>query len=91
MTKQYIDPSESIAKQERAIIEAKRRLNGRGIYYPVCDGNLSPDENYQRIMQYSRIEAEEIVKILREPAGGARPLEIDNVKPKKMGWDGYSD
>lgn len=91
MTKTYIDHAETIAKQDRAVAEAKRRLNARGIYYPICDGSLSPDENYQRIMQYSRIEAEEIVKILREPAGGVRPLELDNVKPKKMGWDGYSD
>ena len=90
MTKQYIDHAQILAKQQRAIEQAKERLKARGIYYPICDSNLSYDENYERLMKYSALEAEEIVKILREPSG-PRPLEIDNVKPKKMGWDGYSD
>ena len=91
MTKSYIDPTNSLAKQEAAAIAAKERLNARGIYYPICDSSLSPDENYQRLIDYSELEAREIVKILREPSGGPRPLEIDNVKPKPKGWEGYSD
>jgi hypothetical protein len=41
-------------------------------------------------MEYSEIEAREIVRMLREPSG-PRPLVIDNVKPKSKGWDGYND
>lgn len=90
MTKTYIDPTQALANQERAAKEARERLNARGIYYPICDSSLSPDENYQRLINYSELEAREIVMILRQPSG-PRPLEVDNVKPRAKGWDGYSD
>lgn len=90
MTKSYIDPTQALALQERAAKEARERLNARGIHYPINDSSISPDENYQRLMKYSELEAHEIVKILRQPSG-PRPLVVDTVKPKKTGWDGYSD
>lgn len=90
MTKTYVDHAQAVAKQARATEEAKNRLNARGIFYPICDSKVSAEENYARILSYSEQEAREIVKILREPSG-PRPLELDNVKPKKTGWDGYSD
>lgn len=90
MTKQYIDHAQALAKQEKAIEQARERLKARGIYYPMCDAKLSDAENYGRIMSYSEQEAAEIVKILREPSG-PRPLEVDNVQPKKDWGRSYYD
>ena len=90
MTKPYIDHTESIKRQELAIEEARKRLNARGIYYPICDSRHSDQENYSRLLSYSELEAAEIVKILREPSG-TRPLEIDNVAPKKSWGNSYYD
>lgn len=89
MTK-YIDHAQALAKQERALEQAKERLKARGIYYPICDSRLSDSDNYERLMKYSALEAEEIVKILREPSG-PRPLEKDTVEPKKTWGNSYYD
>ena len=90
MSKPYIDHAQTFAKQERAIRIARERLEAKGIVYPIRDSSLSPEENYNRLMTYSEIEAREIVAVLREPSG-PRPLVIDTVKPKSKGWDGYND
>jgi hypothetical protein len=91
MTKTYIDHTTAISRQEKAMEEARRRLNARGIYYPICTGEMAADEAYGRLLSYSEQEAAEIVKILREPPGGSRPLEIDNVAPKKSWGNSYYD
>jgi hypothetical protein len=90
MSKPYIDHAETFAKQQKAMEQARANLESRGVFYPVGDSSISPEENYQRLMEYSEIEAHEIVKMLREPSG-PRPLVIDNVKSKSKGWDGYND
>lgn len=90
MSKPYIDPAQATANQERAMRIARERLEARGVFFPVPDSRLSDAENYERLMNYSEIEAKEIVLALREPSG-PRPLVIDTVKPRPMGWDGYND
>jgi hypothetical protein len=89
MSKPYIDHAETFAKQQRALEQARANLESRGIFYPLSDLRISLEENYQRLIEYSEIEAREIVKLLREPSG-PRPLVIDNVRPKPKGWEGYN-
>lgn len=90
MNKPYFDHAQETARQERAMVAARERLEARGVFYPLPDRSLSDVENYERLMTYSEIEAAEIVKLLREPSG-PRPLVIDNVVPKNKGWNGYND
>lgn len=91
MTKNYFDYARTLEHQQKAMNEAKQRLKSRGIHYPLYDLSLSPDENYQYVLTYSEIEANEIIKILREPDGASRPLAKDNVEPKKEWGNSYYD
>jgi len=91
MTKQYIDHAKAFDRQAKAIDEAREILKAKGVHYPVCSSIHTDDENYGRLLAYAEQEAALIVQILRRPTGGERPLELDNVKPKKTWGDSWYD
>lgn len=85
MTKpNYLNAENILDKQNRAIEEARSELRTKGVYFPVRYPGMSDIEYHDSLLNYAKQEAALIVKILRRPAGGERPLAIDNVEPKKQ-------
>lgn len=76
------DERTEATKRAQAILKAK------GVYYPLPDRELSPEENYERILKYSEQEAALVVEILKGPTI-AKPTE-SNDKPKKE-WRDWND
>lgn len=89
MSSHFINTLKAQDAREVAAKRAKDALEAQGIYWPRPDSKMSPIENYARIMAYSQQEAELIVKYLNEIT--ARPLELDNVKPKQEWGRSYYD
>jgi hypothetical protein len=85
VTKRYVDHTETLARQNRAIEEAREILKGRGIVYPIVTAKDDPNESYGKLLAYGEQEAALIVEIIRRPAGGERPLTVDKVE-KKENW-----
>lgn len=91
MTKLFVDYAKLQDRQQKACQEARERLKTKGLVFPVYTSAIQPDAYHKLLMAYSEAEANLVVEILREPEGGLRPFVMDNVAPRKMGWDGYSD
>ncbi len=84
MTKpNFADGLQNLTLEQQAIEKAKATLKSQGIIWPVPDSKLSDRENYDRLIAYAEKEAALVVSLLRRPKGGERPLEVDNVEPKK--------
>lgn len=91
MNKVYVDYAKLQKRQEEACQAARERLKAKGIFFPVNSSSIPQDEYYDHLRAYSEAEAAIIVEIMQSHEGGERPLVVDSVKPRAMGWEGYSD
>lgn len=76
------DERTEATKRAQAILKAK------GVYYPLPDRELSPEENYERILKYSEQEAALVVELLKATTI-TKPTEL-NDKPKRE-WRDWND
>jgi hypothetical protein len=79
------DYNNKVHREKLAAEEAKRILKERGITFPVLTGS-SLQEGYDKLKEYSQLEAALIVEILRRPIGGDRPLAMDNTNQCRENW-----
>lgn len=84
MTKQslYTNALNAQERQEKALQKAKEQLKAIGVEYPSSDPTKSPQENYEALQAYAKLESDLMIKLLKEPSG-PRPIAFDSTKQKE--------